>query len=432
MKHKETKRVTAANALLKHNYWQDQTTNELTSARENARERFVQLGCPLPNDEYWKFSSPQRFTSPDLVGEKDALSFQLPKDRAKDEIRLTFVDGILNKDASDLTDLPSSLEIVCMRDEIGIKKDWIKGLYGTLEAKSHKQIQRPLAAFNTACASDGVFIRVKKKISRKIIIYYISTKPNFDSIVHNLVKVEKDSEVTLIEKGEGSRRSSRVTEVDLLASGTLNHIRFFGNDPTTDFHSQVFVRQAIKSTYNEFSLVINNEYIRNEFYVSLEGEKAKVSLSGANLARQTNVQDDTIFVAHLSPECESRQVFKKVLSDEASGIFQGKIFVTSDAQKTDGYQISKGLLLGNETKFLTKPELEIYADDVVCSHGSTCGAIDEEILFYLTSRGVQKKEAIGMLILAFLDESIQEIESDELASEIRDTLLTRSEIDRVE
>jgi Fe-S cluster assembly protein SufD len=122
------------------------------------------------------------------------------------------------------------------------------------------------------------------------------------------------------------------------------------------------------------------------------------------------------------PTCESRQVFKKVLRENATGIFQGKIFVSSEAQKTDGYQISKGLLIGDKSKFLTKPELEIYADDVICSHGSTCGAIDDESLFYLTSRGVSKKEAVGMLILAFLDEAVQEIEDKEMADEIREIL----------
>ena len=208
----------------------------------------------------------------------------------------------------------------------------------------------------------------------------------------------------------------------------MYHIRYFGQNTTCDVLNQVFVRQGAKSTYNEFSLVINNAFIRNEFNISLEGEYAKVSLSGANLAENDNLQDDTIFVSHLKQNCESRQVFKKVLKDNSTGVFQGKIYVIADAQRTDGYQISKGLLLGKESKFLTKPELEIYADDVVCSHGSTCGSIDEDGLFYLTSRGVSKTEAVGMLILAFLDESLQEIESIELAEGIREILRLESEI----
>ena len=133
--------------------------------------------------------------------------------------------------------------------------------------------------------------------------------------------------------------------------------------------------------------------------------------------------DDTVFVTHDAVNCESRQVFKKVLRNGATGVFQGKILVQPDAQKTDGYQISQGLLLDDDSNFLAKPELEIYADDVACSHGSTCGAIDDGALFYLRSRGVPKAEAQDLLVLAFLAEAIDEV-ADEA---IRDLLTERLE-----
>jgi len=129
-----------------------------------------------------------------------------------------------------------------------------------------------------------------------------------------------------------------------------------------------------------------------------------------------------VFVTHDALNCESRQVFKKVLRNGATGVFQGKILVHAHAQKTDGYQIAQGLLLDDDCTFLAKPELEIYADDVICSHGSTCGAVDEEALFYLTSRGVPKSQAQDMLVLAFMDESIQEIEDATMANVIRERL----------
>ncbi|MCC6008932.1 MAG: SufD family Fe-S cluster assembly protein, partial [Rhodobacteraceae bacterium] len=133
--------------------------------------------------------------------------------------------------------------------------------------------------------------------------------------------------------------------------------------------------------------------------------------------------DDTVFVTHGAPDCESRQVFKKVLRNGAVGVFQGKILVRSEAQRTDGYQISQGLLLDEDSQFLAKPELEIYADDVKCSHGSTVGAIDEEALFYLISRGVPRADAQNMLLLAFLSEAIEEVESEVL----REDLVSRLE-----
>ena len=132
--------------------------------------------------------------------------------------------------------------------------------------------------------------------------------------------------------------------------------------------------------------------------------------------------DDTVFVTHDAVNCESRQVFKKVLRNGATGVFQGKILVKEGAQKTDGYQISQGLMLDDDSQFLAKPELEIYADDVACSHGSTVGAIDEDAMFYLTSRGIPKKQAQDMLVLSFLAEAIQEIDDEALAEAVQNRL----------
>jgi Fe-S cluster assembly protein SufD len=133
-------------------------------------------------------------------------------------------------------------------------------------------------------------------------------------------------------------------------------------------------------------------------------------------------QDDTVFVTHAAPDCESRQVFKKVLRHGAVGVFQGKILVEQAAQRTDGYQLSQGLLLDEECQFLAKPELEIYADDVKCSHGSTAGELDTGQLYYLRARGIPLHEAKALLVLAFLAEALDEIARDDLAEEIRTRL----------
>ena len=427
MRDNSAKRINQTNEMLESKFFQNDTTKTLSLAREKARERFRILGVPMAKDEYWKFSSPQNFTTLELAEEKHKGEAALSVDLKSKDLNVFFVDGVLDEELSDLDSSRPNLEIVRITDEKLTDAPWIENLYGELEAASQNTIKRPLAALNTACASDGVFIRVKRGKHAKIFIHYIRKKSHSDLMLHNLVKLEEESSLTLIEKGEGATRLNRVTEIDLLPNANLNHVRFFGDDVSANVLSQIFVKQDYKSHYNEFSVIIYNEFIRNEFYVSLEGKQSKVSLSGANLGNQNNVQDDTIFIAHLKRDCESRQVFKKVLKDNSTGIFQGKIYVTAEAQQTDGYQISKGLLIGADSKFLTKPELEIYADDVVCSHGSTCGAIDEDSLFYLTSRGVSRQKAISMLILAFLDEAVQEIENDELSDEIRNILRQESE-----
>ena len=150
----------------------------------------------------------------------------------------------------------------------------------------------------------------------------------------------------------------------------------------------------------------------------LLGDDAVAHVAGACVGDGDFNHDDTVFITHDAVNCESRQVFKKVLRNGATGVFQGKILVKEGAQKTDGYQISQSLLLDDDSQFLAKPELEIYADDVACSHGSTSGAIDETALFYLRSRGVPAADATDLLTLAFLAEAVEEIEDEDLAADI--------------
>jgi len=176
------------------------------------------------------------------------------------------------------------------------------------------------------------------------------------------------------------------------------------------------------STYKSFTLTANGVLTRNEQFIEIVGDDATVHVAGAALGDGDFLHDDTVFVTHDAVNCESRQVFKKVLRNGAVGVFQGKILVKPGAQKTDGYQISQALLLDEDSQFLAKPELEIYADDVACSHGSTSGAIDETALFYLRARGVPKSQAQDLLTLAFVAEAIDEIEDKEIATEVMSRL----------
>ena len=162
--------------------------------------------------------------------------------------------------------------------------------------------------------------------------------------------------------------------------------------------------------------------LRNEAMVWLNGEGGSAHLAGAAMGEGAFLHDDTVFVTHAAPGCESRQVFKKVLRGGAVGVFQGKILVQRPAQLTDGYQISQSLLMDERSQFLAKPELEIYADDVKCSHGSTSGEIDPGHLFYLRSRGISEAEARRLLVLSFMAQALDEIARQDLADDMRDRL----------
>ncbi|HIP22507.1 MAG TPA: SufD family Fe-S cluster assembly protein, partial [Rhodobacteraceae bacterium] len=226
----------------------------------------------------------------------------------------------------------------------------------------------------------------------------------------------------ILENGAGASRLNTVMEVDVAEGGSFHHLRAQGRDHERLAITHIFARLGAESHFKSFTLTVNGRLTRNDVILDIIGDNTKASVAGACLGDGDFLHDDTIFITHDAVNCESRQVFKKVLKNGATGVFQGKILVKPDAQKTDGYQISQGLLLDDNSNFLAKPELEIYADDVACSHGSTCGAVDENSLFYLMSRGVPRAEAQNMMIIAFLDEAIQEIEDEALADDIRTRL----------
>ena len=236
------------------------------------------------------------------------------------------------------------------------------------------------------------------------------------------MRVEPGAELTVLENGPAAARFNKCMEIDVADGGTFHHVRAQGRDHERRAVTHMFARLGEGSVYKSFTLTANGRLTRNECVVDLQGPDAVAHVAGAAVGDGDFHHDDTVFVIHDAERCESRQVFKKVLRNGAVGVFQGKILVRPGAQKTDGYQISQSLLLDGDSQFLAKPELEIYADDVQCSHGSTSGAIDAEALYYLRSRGVPRPAAEDLLTLAFLAEAIEEIDDEAIAEDIRSRL----------
>ncbi len=389
-------------------------------ARESALARVREMGLPGRRDEYWKYTRPDTLTSPAatpaaVFADDEPLVFD-----EFDRLKIVFVDGVFSPEQSDELSLEGvtidRLEDICCKDI-----HWAKDLYGVLEARGQVPVQRPLAALNTAFASDGVAIHVTGKPSKPINLIYRHESPTSDAILHHIVRVESDAEATVLETGPAASRFNKCMEIDIADSGTLHHVRAQGRDHERRAATHMFTRLGAESVYKSFTLTVNGVLTRNEQVIELTGDDAVAHVAGACVGDGEFHHDDTVFVTHDAVNCESRQVFKKVLRNGATGVFQGKILVKEGAQKTDGYQISQSLLLDDDSQFLAKPELEIYADDVACSHGSTSGAIDETALFYLRSRGVPVQDATDMLTLAFLAESVEEIEDEALA----DAIVTR-------
>ena len=393
------------------------------AARAEAIARVRAMGLPGRRDEYWRWTDPAALNAAHPEG---AAAFRVdrPIFEGRDKVRLVFVDGVFDAAASDDPALAGA-EIALLSGAEGLDIHWAKALYGTLEAASHDPVPRPLAALNTAAAGEGVLISVSGRPARPLHISYRQSSEMSDVMLHHVIRLEPGAELTLLETGTPGARGNVVTEVDIGAGARFHHIRPQGRAFDRVLVTHLFARLAEGALMKSFTLTANGRLTRNEAVIRIAGDGAVAHVAGAALGDGKDapfLHDDTVFVDHGAVGCESRQVFKKVLKNGAQGVFQGKILVRSGAQKTDGYQISQALLLDDDSQFLAKPELEIYADDVACSHGSTCGAVDEHMLFYLTSRGIPRAEAEELLVLAFLDEAIAEIEDARIAAGMRERL----------
>ncbi|MGO4854893.1 SufB/SufD family protein [Phaeovulum sp. W22_SRMD_FR3] len=392
-------------------------------ARAQAMARLQAMGLPGKRDEYWRYTDPSLLTAP-------AATAASPHD-TQDEaplfaeiaaLRLVFNDGVFDAEASDAL-AGSGVELLSSVQALDLH--WAQGLYGVLEASGQKPVDRPLAALNTAVAQEGVLLRVTRVVTKPVHLIYNHISGTSDSYLHHCVKIEAGAELTLIETGAAAARWNHVLEVDVAEGGKFHHIRSQGRDRERQAATHIFARIGTGALFKSFTLTANGVMTRNEAVIDMLGDDAVAHIAGAALGDGHSGSfhhDDTVFITHAGLRGESRQVFKKVLKHGATGVFQGKIWVKQGAQKTDGYQISQALLLDEDSQFLAKPELEIYADDVKCSHGSTTGAIDETALFYLRSRGVPQEEAISLLVLSFLADTIAEIEDEALQAEIVDRL----------
>ena len=391
-------------------------------ARGDALARVTKMGLPSRRDEYWKYTDPSSLV--DEAATEAALfsSDEAPMFDQIDRLKIVFVDGVFDADASD--DLAmDGVTIERLSDVMAHDIHWVRDIYGVLETKGQDPVERPLAALNTAFADDGIVIHATGQAARPISLIYLHRDTSSDAMLHHVVRVDEGASVTVLENGAAAARFNSVTEVEIADRSAFHHVRAQGRDHERRAVTGLFAQLGTESLFKSFTLTANGVMTRNECVLQLTGDDAQAHVAGAAVGDGGDfLHDDTVFITHDAVNCESRQVFKKVLRNGATGVFQGKILVKADAQKTDGYQISQSLLLDGDSQFLAKPELEIYADDVACSHGSTSGAIDDDALFYLQSRGVPVGQAQDLLTLAFLAEALDEIENEDLADALRDRL----------
>jgi Fe-S cluster assembly protein SufD len=234
------------------------------------------------------------------------------------------------------------------------------------------------------------------------------------------IVLEEGAQLTIVERhdGAGAYWKNMVTEIELGPNANLQHIRLQNDDENAVNTNLVHLKADKDAVYNGFSLNMGAKLSRHEIHAEINGQNSEISFNGLNMLNGEQHGDTTILIEHKAPHCRSNQFYRTLLDDKSRGVFQGKVHVHQEAQKTDGYQLSNTLLLSTDAEMDTKPELEIYADDVKCSHGATTGQLDEEPLFYLRQRGLNEAQARLLLVQAFVDEVAEKVENESLRNGI--------------
>jgi Fe-S cluster assembly protein SufD len=274
-----------------------------------------------------------------------------------------------------------------------------------------------LNALNTAFAAEGVFIHVKKGniVEHPVYIYNIvdSKTANILSLPRTLIYVAQNAQVIFAESyttiGKAESFINQVTEVVVEQDALLEYYRIQNDSAHANQVNTTHIRQVGKSLVNTVTVSLDGGIVRNNLNIAMEAEHSESHFYGLYFLKGNSHVDNHTVVDNIKPNCQSNELYKGVVDDSATAVFNGKIFVQKDAQKTNAYQSNKNLLLSNEASVNTKPQLEIYADDVKCSHGCTVGQLDEEAFFYLRSRGVSEKAAKSLLIHAFAVEILEHI-----------------------
>jgi len=384
--------------------------------RAEALEAFKSLGLPAGKAVEYKFTPITRtlekafsFGSDNAATQAvDASSYQIA---GLDADVLVFVNGVYNAAASSvnakITVLPLSEALQSYGDVV------LKHLGKYADVKSDA-----LTAWNTAAFADGVFIQVPDKtvVERPIALYHIHDTRVGQVITanRNLMVVGKSSEVTVVEKfdtlGDGPGFSNTVTEAFVSENAGLE-LYSLQNDAGRHQYGLTQVYQQNFSRVNTYTFTLNGKLVRNNLQLSLDGEGIESHMYGLYLLANDTLADNHTVVDHKKPNSFSNEIYKGVLDGKAKGVFNGKIYVRPNAQKTNAFQANRNILLTDSATINTKPQLEIWADDVKCSHGCTTGQLDEEALFYLQARGIPKDTARAMMFYAFAGELLDAVKN---------------------
>jgi len=401
-----------------------ETELPLHAIRKEAVEKFSSLPFPTTKDEEWKYTN----ISPLLAKSfKPADSIPEIPEKFLDEylfdtgnfITLVFVNGYFAKEFSNIENLPDGIIIETISEAIKNHPELV--LEGFSKTASEENI---FTALNTALSDHGTFLYVakNKSIEKPIQILYINEADNIAVSPRNLFFVNENADVKIIETytgfGEQTYFTNQVSEFIVKESARVEHVRI-QDEQSNAYHVSTLYAEIDKAgNFSSYNINFGGQFVRNNVQAKFNGELAECRLNGLYVTEGNQFIDNHTAIDHAQPNCLSNELYKGILDDTSRAVFNGKVFVREDAQKTNAYQQNKNILLSNEALVNTKPQLEIFADDVKCSHGATVGQLDKEQLFYLKARGINEAEAKAILIYAFASDVVHAIS----ITEVRDHL----------
>jgi Fe-S cluster assembly protein SufD len=397
----------------------------LLPLRKRAISRFDELGFPTPRQEEWKHTSlaqlaqiefqPARSAAP-VGGVEDLL--EKHSLRRSGALEMVFVNGQYQHPLSSVKGLPEGVKLLNLARAIEQERSLVEACLGSCARLEN----HPFAALNTAFLKDGAFLWIGNgvKIGAPLHFLFLTTHSDRPTLSHprNLVVAESGSEALFVETYCGPDESfywtNAVTEVIVRENATLAHYRIQQEGDQAFHLAGLHIHQEAHSQFATQVISLGADLTRNDVVSVLDGEGITSRLDGLFLTHGKQHVDNHTCQEHRKAHCASRELFKGILDDESSGAFTGRIVVQPGAQKTDAIQASRNLLLSDAATINPDPQLEIYADDVRCTHGATVGQLDTEALFYLRSRGLDESQARGILTCAFAGELIGQIQIDAL------------------
>ena len=436
---KEEKNIYLSNFARLENESTESSRPWLQRLRKSAMKRFTELGFPTSRNEDWKFTSVAPIAKIPFKPAASAASDDLTADMLQQAacnisgaIQLVFANGQYVPQLSTLHSLPDGVLVMSLAAALRQHAELVEPLLAHYAAYQ----DHAFAALNTAFIQDGAFVYMPpgKIIKIPIHLVFVTTRSGEGTVSHprTLIVAGAESQATIVENYTGLEEevyfTNTVTEIRVADRAAIDHYKL-QRESRAAFHvATLKVHQQQGSSFSSHYLGFGGALVRNEVSAALDGEGCECTLNGLYMAGGRQHMDNHTAIDHAKPHCASHELYKGILDGQAHGVFNGKIYVHQDAQKTDAKQTNKTLLLSDDAVINTKPQLEIYADDVKCTHGATVGQLEEDAIFYLRSRGIGREQARSLLTFAFANDIISRVKVEPVRTQLEETLLAAHQL----